>query len=67
MQDNHTNTVDTKTAIARQLLVCTVALGIVGAGAWSLLGQKAPYHPDIYENEVTRDNSIGILDLNGTN
>lgn len=40
-----------------QIIACAVALIIMGLGAWSLLGQKAPYHPEGYEGEVTRGSS----------
>ncbi len=40
-----------------QVIACVVALIIMGLGAWSLLGQQAPYHPEGYEGEVTRGNS----------
>lgn len=42
-----------------QMIACALALGIVFVGAWSLLGQASPYHPDSYEGAVTR----GFSDL----
>ncbi|WP_298859260.1 hypothetical protein [uncultured Sulfitobacter sp.] len=54
-------TIDSKTAILRQVIACSVALGIMGLGAWSLLGQKAPYHPEAFNDAVTR----GPSDLTG--
>lgn len=54
----HTESTSTpKNAMIGQIVACTVALGIMGLGAWSLLGQKAPYHPDGYDPEVTRATS----------
>lgn len=47
--------------ILGQVIACTVALGIMGLGAWSLLGQSAPYHPESYDNAITR----GASDLTG--
>lgn len=44
-----------------QAIACGLALGIVGLGAWSLLGQEAPYHPQTYDGAATR----GFSDLNG--
>lgn len=44
-----------KSVVLRQLIACAVALCIMGLGAWSLLGQNAPYHPDTYGGEVSRD------------
>ncbi|MEH6830505.1 hypothetical protein [Sulfitobacter sp.] len=49
-------------AILGQVVACLVALGIMGFGAWSLLGQNAPYHPEVYDGEVTR----GAADLTNT-
>lgn len=43
-----------KSTAVRQLIASSIALGIVGIGAWSLLGQQAPYHPDTYDETVTR-------------
>lgn len=42
-----------------QVIACVVALGIMALGAWNLLGQKAPYHPDGFDTEVSR----GTADL----
>ena len=44
-----------------QVIACAVALGIMGLGAYSLLGHSAPYHPDSYDNAITR----GASDLTG--
>lgn len=49
-----------RSAIMGQLIASTVALGIVGLGAWSLLGQKAPYHPEVFDDEVTRNDGSGL-------
>ncbi|KIN74659.1 hypothetical protein [Sulfitobacter guttiformis] len=38
----------------RQLIVCGIALVIMGLGAWTLLGQSAPYHPETGDSEVSR-------------
>ena len=59
-------TSDSKTAILGQVIACTVALGIMGLGAWSLLGQKSPYHPEAYDDAVTRGTSdlTGLTDSN---
>ena len=67
MQKHTKNTSDTNPALARQLIVCTVALGIVGLVAWTLLGQTAPYHPDVYNDEVSRDSRSNILIVDDTN
>ena len=56
-------TSDSKTAILGQVIACTVALGIMGLGACSLLGQKSPYHPEAYDDAVTR----GTLEPYGAN
>jgi hypothetical protein len=47
---------ETKSTLLRQLIASGVALAIMGLGAWTLLGQQAPYHPEVYENEVSRAN-----------
>lgn len=57
---------DSKSAMARQLIASGVAVGILGLGAWSLLGQKAPYHPD-YSDEVTRGDPSGLTTFSGSN
>ena len=54
---------DAQPPVARQLIVCAVAVGIMGFGAWSLMGQNAPYHPEVFENEVSRDGSVDILNV----
>jgi hypothetical protein len=43
-----------QSVILRQLIVSAVALGIVAVSAWSLLGLRAPYHPTIPVDDVTR-------------
>lgn len=53
-----------KTAIFRQMIASAVALMIVGVGAWSLLGQQAPYHPDISGEEVSRDGAAELMNVN---
>jgi hypothetical protein len=58
---------DTKSPVARQLIVCAVAVGIMGLGAWSLMGQNAPYHPEALDNEVSRDSGVGILNVDEGN
>lgn len=65
MQPNKKNEDQSVSAkpVLGQVIACVVALGIMGFGGWSLLGQKAPYHPDSYESQVTR----GVSDLNGLN
>lgn len=55
-----------KSVIARQLVASAVAVGILGLGAWSLLGQKAPYHPD-YSDDVTRGDPSGLTTVSGGN
>lgn len=50
-----------KTAFFRQFIVSAIALVIMGVGAWSLMGQQAPYHPEISGDEVSRD---GAAELN---
>ena len=53
---------DPKTVVTRQLIVSAIALGILGLGAWSLLGQKAPYHPDgAYTDDVTRSGASDLI------
>jgi hypothetical protein len=47
-----------KLATMRQLIACGVALGIMALGAWSLMGQNAPYHPEAYTDDVTRTDTI---------
>lgn len=49
-----------------QAIACVVALCIMALGAWSLLGQKAPYHPEIYEGDVTRGTS-GVTGVTQSN
>lgn len=44
-----------------QVIACVLALGVMGVGAWSLLGQASPYHPDSYEGAVP----LGLSDLTG--
>lgn len=66
MKNNQINSQDAaapKTAFFRQLIVSAVALIIMGAGAWSLLGQQAPYHPDISGNEVSRDGAAELINI----
>lgn len=56
-----------KSVIMRQMIAITVALSIMGLGAWSLMGQRSPYHPDAYSDEVSRDgifNWFGGKDIN---
>jgi|GEM_PF-2374004 hypothetical protein len=50
---------DAKSKILRQLIASTVALTIMALGAWTLLGQHAPYHPAIDENQVSRGDASG--------
>jgi hypothetical protein len=47
----------------RQVIFCMAALGIMGAGAWSLMGQSAPYHPDMIEEDVTRSDASALTDV----
>jgi hypothetical protein len=63
-QSNSRGAATPKTAIFRQMIVSAVALVIVGVGAWSLLGQQAPYHPDISGEEVSRDGSAELMNVN---
>ncbi len=58
---------NTQSPVTRQLIVCAVAIGIMGFGAWSLMGQNAPYHPEGFENEVSRDSGLGILSVDEGN
>jgi len=44
-----------------QAIVCAIALGIMGVGAWSLTGQTAPYHPDYATDAVTRGDGPDLL------
>lgn len=46
-----------KSKILRQMIASSIALAIMGLGAWTLLRQQAPYHPEILQNEVSRANS----------
>lgn len=46
-----------KSIVVRQVIFSLAALGIMGAGAWSLMGQTAPYHPEIYSDEVARNDT----------
>ncbi|KEJ91047.1 hypothetical protein [Sulfitobacter donghicola] len=46
-----------KSTFLRQMVFSGIALGIMGLGGWSLLGQSAPYHPEMTAEEVSRDNS----------
>lgn len=59
-------TPDSKSVMARQLIASGVAVGILGLGAWSLLGQKAPYHPD-YSDEVTRGDPSSLTNFSVKN
>ncbi|MCX7565714.1 hypothetical protein OS189_05120 [Sulfitobacter sp. F26169L] len=43
-----------KSPFVRQMIVSFIALSIMGVGIWSLMGQKAPYHPDGFDDEVSR-------------
>lgn len=55
-----------KSALVRQLIASAVALGIMALGAWSLMGQKAPYHPEAYTDDVTRLGASGLIGAAGT-
>ncbi|WP_299027076.1 hypothetical protein [uncultured Sulfitobacter sp.] len=50
-----------KSVIVRQLIVSMAALCIMGLGAWSLMGQQAPYHPEIFEEEVSRTEGSDLI------
>jgi len=56
---------DSKSVFVRQLIASAIAVAIVGLGAWSLLGQKAPYHPAAYNDEVTRGSPSGLTTFLG--
>lgn len=61
-QKTKTLQADPRTVMTRQLIASAIALGILGLGAWSLLGQKAPYHPDgAYSDDVTRSGATGLI------
>lgn len=49
-----------KSVLIRQVIFCMAALGIMGAGAWSLMGQSAPYHPDMIDEDVTRSGASAL-------
>lgn len=49
-------------ALGRQLIISAVALGIIGAGAWSMWSQSAPYHPQIAPETVTRGDAPALSD-----
>jgi hypothetical protein len=49
-----------KSLLLRQLIFGGVALGIMGAGVWSLLGQQAPYHPQMSPEEVSRAGAVKL-------
>lgn len=48
-------------AVKRQMIASGVALAIMALGAWSLLGQKSPYHPEIYGDDVTRSGTPALI------
>jgi hypothetical protein len=56
-----------KSPLFRQLIACSVALGIMALGAWSLMSQQAPYHPAPVENEVSRTGIDSIADVGADN
>jgi hypothetical protein len=61
MTDKNAQGVATPNSVLmRQVIFCMAALGIMGAGAWSLMGQSAPYHPDVFQDDVTR-NDVSAL------
>lgn len=64
--NSNDNTRNRKIAIFRQMVACTFALGIMGLGAWSLLGQEAPYHPDVDGAVVTRSGT-DLVEVNEEN
>lgn len=49
-----------KSIVVRQVIFSLAALGIMGAGAWSLMGQTAPYHPDTFSDEVARNDTTAL-------
>lgn len=49
-----------KSLLLGQLIVSGVALGIMGAGVWSLTGQQAPYHPQMSPEEVSRAGAVKL-------
>ncbi|MEP1767086.1 MAG: hypothetical protein ABJJ53_10685 [Sulfitobacter sp.] len=56
MKQNDTDgAVAPKSVAIRQLIISVTALGIMGLGCWSLMGQNAPYHPDLVEGDVSKD------------
>jgi len=59
-QNNTKSAVAPKSVVIRQVIFSVVAIGIMGLGAWSLMGQNAPYHPDMSGGEVTKDD-VGSL------
>ena len=56
---------NSKSVAARQLIASGVAIGILGLGAWSLLGRNAPYHPDVSPDDVTRGGPSGLSTILG--
>lgn len=49
--------------LLRQLIFSAFALGVMGLGAWSLLGQEAPYHPPVSSDEVSRNGVTELLNV----
>ena len=49
-----------KADLTRQIIFSLAALGIMGLGAWSLTGQSAPYHPEGFEDEVSRGSATEL-------
>ena len=50
-----------ESGIKRQLIASGIAVAVMALGAWSLLGQKAPYHPEIGSGDVTRSDTPGLM------
>jgi len=53
-KDASTGTASAKTVLIRQIIFSLAALAIMGIGAWSLMGQNAPYHPDFADGDVSK-------------
>jgi len=50
-----------KSVVIRQLIICGVAIGIMGLGVWSLRGDGGPYHPVGMTDDVTRSDTPALV------
>ncbi|MBB3994287.1 ABC-type transporter Mla subunit MlaD [Sulfitobacter undariae] len=56
-----------KSVVTRQLIICGIAIGIMGLGVWSLRGGGGPYHPADYTDDVTRSETSALMGSSSQN